>query len=542
MKRMVISRLAKLFKDECGQTAVLLAVGMTAFIGLASTSIEAGHGYFAYRALVASTNAATLAAAQAMPNTVQASANATAYSSATGGKNATPLLTNVVVTTTFSCATTVTNSLNIPCQSASGGSTTWNGSYNTITVTQSAKVPSWFGGLFGITTFNLSYSSMAAMRGGTASNWNIAIILDTTKSMGDQDNGKQCSGTQEACAIQGVQALLEDLYPCALGETCSGGSGHYVDDVALYVFPPVQSSTAGKDYCSGSGTPSNGYYEVSTLPNGSNGSTVNNGNSEDWVYQVISYSNDYKTSDSASTLNTSSNIVKAVGYSGSGCSGIVAEGGAGTYYAQAIYQAQSDLAAQQAAHPGSRNAMIILSDGDATATVKTSSSGTFVYSSSTSKNRSGQETTTYTYITSTSDLQPSAANGLNGIPANNPDSYTYPSANGECGQAVVAAQAATTAGTLVYTIGYGSETSGCSSDATYSATVTGSGGGNWAPGDSPCQALAAMASATNDFFSDDGDGCKATDPSNANLTSLTAIFRQIASGLTTPRLIPNGTT
>ena len=34
--------------------------------------------------------------------------------------------------------------------------------------------------------------------------------------------------------------------------------------------------------------------------------------------------------------------------------------GGGTYYAQVIYQAQADLAAQQAANPGSRNAMIIL--------------------------------------------------------------------------------------------------------------------------------------------------------------------------------------
>ena len=63
------------------------------------------------------------------------------------------------------------------------------------------------------------------------------------------------------------------------------------------------------------------------------------------------------------------------------------------------------------------------------------------------------------------------------------ESYTYPSALGECGQAVLAAQAAAKAGTTVYTIGYGAETSGgCPSDATYSATVSTNGGG-WGAGE-----------------------------------------------------------
>ena len=259
-----------------------------------------------------------------------------------------------------------------------------------------------------------------------------------------------------------------------------------------------------------------------------------------YTYQVIGYSNDYKLTDASNTLNTSSNIVAASGYSGTSCAGIYPKGGAGTYYAESIYQAESDLAAQQTAHPGSRNAMIILTDGDATATVDgTCTTGTYVYSSTTSGG--AHPTTTYKYICSTSDLQPSSTNALNGIPANNPTSYTYPSAVGECGQAVVAAAAASTAGTVVYTIGYGSPTSGCSTDATYSASVT-NNGTSWGAGNSPCQAIGAMASAPSNFFSDNGSGCRAISTSNQNFTTLTAIFRQIVSGLTTPRLIPNSTT
>jgi hypothetical protein len=49
-----------------------------------------------------------------------------------------------------------------------------------------------------------------------------------------------------------------------------------------------------------------------------------------------------------------------------------------------------------------------------------------------------------------------------------------------------------------------------------------------------------MASAPGNFYSDDGDKCAATVPTNAAFTTLTQIFGQIANGLTNPRLIPNG--
>jgi len=513
MKRHGVSFWKRLAQEERGQALVIVALSAMSFVGLAGISVEASHGFFAYERLVASTNAAALAGAQAMPDTTTAAANVTAYSSVAGNKNVDPVLQNVQVTTTFLCLNTVTSTLKTPCQTSNGGS----GGYNALQVTQTAQVPSWFAGLFGIHFFNISASATASMRGGQANAWNIAIILDATGSMGDPDSGAQCSGTQESCALQGVQALLGDLYPCSPGQTCSS-STTYVDDVSLYVFPPMLSSTASKDYCSGGTIPTHEYYEVSSLPS-------------TWTYQVVPYSNDYRTNDAATSLNTSSYIVKATGYSGSSCAGIDPTGGAGTYYAQVIYQAQSDLIAEQTANPGSKNAMIILSDGNATATVTCTGMG-------------GCSTTNKT-ISSSSDLQPSSTNSLNGVPWNNPTSYTYPSRNGECGQAVVAAQAAATAGTAVYTIGYGSPNTGssanCGSDQTYSATVT-TNGGSWAPRDSPCQALAAMASAPINFFSDDGDGCVATVPSNANLTTLTAIFHQISSTFSTPILIPNGTT
>ncbi len=164
-------------------------------------------------------------------------------------------------------------------------------------------------------------------------------------------------------------------------------------------------------------------------------------------------------------------------------------GGEGTYYAQVIYAAQAALLAQQAANPGTKNAMIMLTDGDATACASNANT------SAGACNSRGEIVATEGTLNGT------------GTHTTNPNGYenpTYPSALGECGQAVLAAQYAASAGTTVYTIGYGTETSGgCLTDKTYSATVT-TNGGSWAPGDQPCQAIAAMASAEVNFYSDDG--------------------------------------
>jgi len=537
MKRFGIRIMRRFLKGERGQTTLVLMFSAGSVIALAGASLDTGHVYYAYQQLVASTNAAVLAGAMAMPNTSQATTYVTQYSAQTGELNANAMLQNVVATPSFLCLTTVTNSLNVPCSTSTGQS----GGYNALSVTQTAKVKLWFGGLVGIHSMNLSTTSTAAMRGGTNSPWNIAIVLDTTDSMNGQDSGAQCNGTQETCALQGIQMLLSDLYPCPLGDTC-GSSAPSVDSVSLLVFPAVTTSTASDDYTCPTSNPSIVAYTIpDTTPAYSNGTAPASNlmlPSGD-TYQVITFANDYKTTDTASSLNQGSDIVIAAGdggttteTTGSGrnkrtqtvsCGGIEAPGGEGTYYAQVIYAAQAALAAQQTANPGSKNAMIILSDGDATACASNANTSAGACSTK------GQIVATEGTLNGT---------GTHSTNPNGYESYTYPSALGECGQAVLAAQYAASAGTAVYSIGYGSKTSGCTTDENYSATVT-TNGGSWAPGDSPCQAIAAMASAQVNFYSDDGNGCQATAPSNQSITQLTAIFRAITDNLTTPRLIPN---
>ena len=506
----------RFLKSQRGQAAVVIIVTASTMMALAAASVETGHIYYAYQRLVASTNAAVLAGAAAMPNTTQAGINVTKYSSASGGYNATAMLPGAVATPSYLCLSTVSNTLNVPCTTASGGT----GGYNALSVTQTSQIPLWFGGLVGMKKMTLAYTAEAAMAGGSNAPWNIAIIQDTTSSMNDSDGGDQCNGTRITCSLVGIQALLNDLYPCGVGQSCTT-STTYVDSVSLFVFPAVTGATAKDDSTCPTTNPTIVSY---TFPDPPSNTTLPTAD----TYQVVSFANNYKTTDSATSLNQAAGIVIAAGDSGkSNCTGIQAPGGEGTYYAQVLYAAQAALLVQQAANPGSQNAIIMLTDGDATACA------------------SNANTTAGACNTKSQLLASQGTLNGTGTKTSNPSGYqspTYPSALGECGQAVLAAQAAANAGTTVYTIGYGSPTSGgCLTDKTYSATVS-TNGGSWAPGKQPCQAIAAMASAQVNFYSDDGSGCEATAPTNQNLTKLTAIFRAIVDNMSSPRLIPSGTT
>ncbi len=518
----------RFLKSERGQAAVAVMITATTMMALSAASIETGHVYYAYQKLVASTNAAVMAGATAMPNTTTATTMVTQYSSQTGQLNANPMLTSDTATPTFKCLSTVSNSLNVPCQTAAGGS----GGYNGLAVTQTATVPLWFGGLVGMSKMNMSYTAEAAMAGGTNTSWNIAIILDATPSMSFADNGDQCNGTQMTCAQQGIQALLNDLYPCQLSQTCNGSGAVAVDDVSLFVFPAVTAGTVYKDSTCNAGTPTAVAY---TFPDPPGNTTLPSAD----TYKSVTWSIDYKTSDTATTLNTSSPLVVAAGgdASGSRCPGVTTRM-EWTYYAQVIYAAQAELVAQQAKYPGSQNAIILLGDGDTEACASNAN--------------------TTAGACNTSPISLVATEGtLNGTGTHtsNPSGYLsvdYPSALGQCGQSVLAAQTVANNGTAFYTIGYGAEntsaprsqsniTGNCPSDIYYSASVT-TNGGTWGKGGTPCQSLAAMASAATNFYSDDTNGCLATTPSNQNITKLTSIFRAITNRLSSPRLVPAGTT
>jgi Flp pilus assembly protein TadG len=572
MSRFTAQFLRRFLREQLGQQAVVVAVTITAITAVAATSVEVGHVYYAYQQLVDSTNQAALAGAQAMSNALTSTASTGAYtaavtsavkqySSVAGQLNATSYLqSDAIATQTLFCSTVMEASpFDVVCQSPPGSTT----GYNAIKVVQTATVPLWFGGLVGMPSMNLAATATASMKGAANTPYNLAVIMDTTNSMSDTIKGdSNCTKSQISCAVAGLESMLNQLDPCQLNTTCTSATP-YVDNVALFVFPALSVNNKAKnyqsDYC-GSGAATVPYNFINVTPgwvdpltNLKDGldmeASTSIPNSNAGAYGIIPFNTAYKTNDGAA-LSLSSALAEAVAVTGTGCAGLSAPGGQETYYAQVIYTAQEALVTQQASNPTSKNIMIILSDGDATACASNANTAAGACNSAAQIVADNNPTCALAVKTAgnclngtgTSTTNPNAT--TNGV-STGYQSYTYPSALGECGQAVQAAQKATAAGTMVYTIGFGSETSGCASDRTFTANLSSADGAEAWPGGShpstPCNAIAAMASNPNTFYSDDSGGCPALSSANKDFTSLVGIFDAITTGLTSPRLIPNGT-
>jgi hypothetical protein len=461
---------------QSGQALISVVLNMTLLLGVTALVVDVGRIYVFNSELTASTQAAVLAGAQAMsqPGATVTSTTAAvnSYSSSTGNKNAYANLTGVSMASgypLFSCLNTPTSVFGIQCYGPS--------SSNALAVRQQATVPMFFFPLFGHSSITLTATATATMKGAYVPPYNVVIIVDSTQSMTDTDSDSNCSNTRLYCALSGVQTLLQGLSPClstesSCGTATSGMVSNSVDRVSLLTFPAVSTSTVADDYNCGSSSPTTEGYST-PFPSTS-------------TYQVINFSSDYRTSDKASSLNSSSNIVAAAGGK-SGCAGLHAIGGSGTFYAQVIYAAQAYLVAEQKSFTTSTNVMILLSDGDANAT---------------SSHMSGASTTSGVYI---STLQ-------------------------QCHQAVTAAAAPPAAGTRVYAVAYGAEASGCATDT--SPTIT------------PCQTMQKIASSSEYFFSDytAAGGTSSCISASQPVSGLNQIFKVIVTDLSSVKLIPNNTT
>ena len=477
------SILVRAIEEQTGQALPFMAMLFVLFFGMAGLTLDLGRAYVCRRELQASTDAAALAGAYTLALSTATSASVTTavsnFSSVSGGANAKSNLPNATISTTLSCLTSVANQ-GILCSASPTGD-------NALKVKQTVTIPTYFirvlavVGIQSAKTITLTATSTAAMRGATNAQYNVAIVIDTTSSMGNQDTDASCGSTRIKCALQGVETLLQSLSPCTASSTSSSCTAF--DQVSLFTFPNVEADTATKDTTCPTSNPTILYYATPTA--GAN-----------WVaptgkaatYQIAGYLSNYSsTNKSGGSLNTSSVLTIATGGK-SGCNGMQTPGGDGTYYAGAIYAAQSSLVAAQLANPGSRNALIILSDGDASSTKITGAA------------KSGN---------------------------------VYGSLDDQCQQAITAAKAATAAGTAVYSIAYGAASSGCSTDT--SGTLKGL---------SPCTAMMDLASMAANFYSDataSQNKGQCTSPSNPSL-SLTGIFKQVATSFTVARLIPDNAT
>jgi hypothetical protein len=557
MKTGFADAIRRYLADESGISAGIVALSIVFLAGLGGLSVDLGFAYSTRVKTQAATNAAALAGAYFIGSTLDPVPVATVYSAGQGDNNANGngfLSSMVSGYPKLLCLKTY--STQIPCL---GGTADYpSGGANAIRVMETGRSPTFFAGIFGISYIPVTATATALAHGGSGKPLDIAMIIDTTESMGQTDAtcGLTASSTKVQCAESGIATLL-------LNMTAS------MAKVQLLTFPAFPNQSQGNvDWaCPKTGNPTITHYWTEASGSTVLGSGV--------VYTVTpSLVNNYQNSGVPVTLNQNSNIVKAIGYNTTCTSGLQTPGGEGTYYAGAINAAQAVLAADGDNPLAVQQVIILLSDGEAnspdntivnipvtkggsgynaapTVTISAPESNDGAIQATATANMSGtgsNQTVSsvtitnggggYTYVTGTGTPSPTVTfttkSGKTGSGAAATVTLgSIPGVN-QCAQAVTAANAAKAAGTEIFVIAYGSSTtaSDCSTD--YSPTIT------------PCNALADIASDTTAadsvayFYSDSYGGVLC--PTATSVTNLATAGAEIAEILSKVRLVPNNTT
>jgi hypothetical protein len=409
--------LGRRLSSESGQTVVLMAAALVLLLGLAAFSVDVGYAYFARRSLQASADAAALAGAQRLPDSATATATARDYG--TSGKNRDDSFGDVDETISLRCVSSLPG-----CDP-----------YNAVAVQESAHVPTFFGRVLGIDSFNIKAKATAAYATGIKPA-DIMLVVDRTGSMCTDDNLQPFPDGECDDLINeqnGLKTFLGLLDP----------SAQYV---GLVLFPPARSNNA----CA--------------IPNGDDAGSYYQPNAN---YVAVPLSSNYATKPG--TLDPSSQLVSTIN---------CFEAAGSTAYATAIDKAQAELQAH--GRPDAQHIIVFFSDG--------------------------------------------AAN-VGPLPKDSSSPYwTQP-----CHQGVTSAGWAKTAGTVIYSIGFGLDAEGanvCYNGLTYKG---GSNGTPEEPTISAEQALGGIASSTDDFYNK---------PSDADLSN---VYRQIAASVSqgTSSLIPD---
>jgi Flp pilus assembly protein TadG len=277
-------------RSTSGQTLPLVVVFLLTLLLFCGAVIDIGNAYRVKQALQASADAAVAAGAGNLPNTGAATAATHNLSAENTGKNRITGVPNVSANVTLDCST----SSNF-CNPA-----------NTVHITETANIPTYFLRLIGINTITESVHSQACSPCGGLP-LDVMIVLDRTGSM---------SGSKLQSAKDGVTAFLTGMDPT-------------IDYVGLVVLPPATSTSQA---CS---TPATSAYDSASA-----------------AYLLVPLENAYATSlgnlNNSSTLISTLNCVRA---------------GGGTAYAMAIDAADAELVAH--GRPGTQKVIVFLSDGAA---------------------------------------------------------------------------------------------------------------------------------------------------------------------------------
>lgn len=535
MSRFGITAVRRERDRESGQALVLIGLAMLLLLALAAVVVDIGNLYFSYQELMGATTAAALAGGAAIPsgNVSQVKSAALLYSGQSSADYNYPAnMTITSVTPSLACVSpSQYPNMGLPlCALYPSGD-------NVIQVVETATVKTFFARVFGINGLTIQATATASAKGGGAPPYHIMMVIDSTASMGQGTDTGCISGQTseklkpEQCAQEGIQTLLKELNPCPTTESTCGSAtnGLYknpVDQVALMTFPGLCSVQLASGSCptaSSVTTPPSPYAtDDYGCPSSSPPITSYNNNP---AYLVLPFQTNYRASDT-SGLNTStgssvSNLVSAVGAVTDGqCDGIQTPGGEGTFYAGAITAAQNYLTANHTA--GVQDIMIVLSDGDAESC--------------------GVIPTGYTNAGKLPTQQPFNCNQnqMAGSVVMTGQTQTYNIIN-ECQQAVSAATAAKNyiqsdgLATQIYSVSYGSETTGCN----YDNSKYGYGTSNL----TPCQTMQNIASTplSTYFFSvPDAATANGTVCANAaQITQLSQVFTAIGGNLSVSRLLPD---
>jgi Flp pilus assembly protein TadG len=226
---------------------IMVALSLITLFGFVGFVVDIGRVMNARRQLQASSDVAAQAGAAAIDiskpindaaNSVTAVNQAYDFASDQGKgahKNAYPNLSNVTASATVVCTDSIS-------QTISGQDCSATNQANTMVVTQSATLNTFFAVLLGRTSFTINTVAKSASRSGGLPPLDVQVVMDASCSMNnvDPDTGNLRIDDAKAAVAQ----MMQQLQPCPTGLTCL--STNAIDKVGLSVFPAVDSGSAYK--------------------------------------------------------------------------------------------------------------------------------------------------------------------------------------------------------------------------------------------------------------------------------------------------------
>lgn len=353
-------------RDRRGAIAVIFALTSVATVGMTAFVIDTGRLFVAQRELQAATDAAALAGAAAI-SSGNAMPTALSYSAVSGGENDDGQFSVSLANgyPAFKCL----KGTGVPCDGKDKA--------NAIVVRQEATIPMYFAGILGIRSLDIAATATAAMNAGVSKSYDTILLLDVSGSMNNLDAACALAGASRLqCAKAGALTLLKSLSTST-------------NTVGLMTFPGATSAAeAAKAYDCKPTTPQPARYkdkpnyEVLTLAGDFGikdvtkigGGGGNDDDDDDDDDNDDDDGGNGNGADGTQTLNPESDLVKAFDGVG-GCTGMTSVGGVGTYFAQALRDAQAALVKN--GRTKTQRVIILLSDGDAGA--QSASVGTVLF-------------------------------------------------------------------------------------------------------------------------------------------------------------------